>query len=138
MAYNTPIGINGIKTITSGIATDLFEVAIPAGGMVGGTAQIFIQATDGTDFQAISNLVTFAGVNKAGTLSAPTPLLIGNPAYAESLLISTLVNFYGVVTGTNKITIRMTTTSSLVGAVLKATMNIVVQGTEGAGAVTIL
>ncbi len=92
--------------------TSVFEVALPAGAMTGGYFTATIIATDGTDLQAHSDHVTYAAVNKAGTMTASITASNGDDAVALSS--GTLAITWTINTGTaGKITIEVTANSSL-------------------------
>jgi hypothetical protein len=101
--------IGAQKTLTDNTSVDLFEIALPAGGMTGGFFTVTITATDGTDFQSRAEHVTYASVNKAGSY---TSQIVGiNDAQAHSA--GTLSTSWAITGGTNKITISVTANSSL-------------------------
>src|ERR1051325_9852491 len=60
--------LNGTtKDVPDASATALFDVACASGAMVGGVILATIEASNGTDHQAMTVVVTYAAVNKAGT-----------------------------------------------------------------------
>jgi len=98
------------KNLSDG-AISLFEVALTAGSMTGGTITWTIVATDGTDVQSLSGLTTYSSVNKAG---AYTDTITTNASNTSSALSSgTLTAAFSVVDGTNKITVKVTPAGSL-------------------------
>jgi hypothetical protein len=99
------------KTIANAAATSLFTLACPAGAMVGGSLDYIIQATDGTDYQALQGFVTFSAVNKAGTITATITEVAGNQGKAVSA--GTLTVAWTIVAGTNLVTIKVQPTTSL-------------------------
>lgn len=70
-----------------------------------------IQASDGTDFQAMSGMVAYAMVNKAGTNTLTITDVTANNAKAVSS--GTLTLAWTFVTGTAKGTIKLQPTGSL-------------------------
>lgn len=87
----TPIITNyslyGSKTLTGGSATTFATVACPSNGTCAGQIPYTIVADDGTDFQTRSGVLTFAAVNKAGTVTAQIrDNLIGASADSQTAL----------------------------------------------------
>jgi hypothetical protein len=97
--------------ITDGVAKSLFEVALPTGGLCGGSIEYSIHTTDGTDHQSLTGYVTYSAVNKGGAYTTQITEVAGNQAKAVSA--GTLTSAWTVLTGTNKITIQVTGDSSL-------------------------
>ncbi len=116
--------------IVDGSATSLFTVACPTGAMVGGAFLFLVRASDATDFQAMSGLVTFAAVNKAGThTTAITDL---STVDAKAVSSGTLTLSWSFVTGTNLCTVKLTPTGSLT----ETTYTVQVTVLPGSGIVT--
>lgn len=99
------------KTIVDGSATSLFEVAVTAGQMVGGTFSFLIRASDATDHQAIAGYASYAAVNKAGTTTRTVTYDAANEAKAVSA--GTLTLSFTATDDTNKTTIKLQPTGSL-------------------------
>lgn len=99
------------KSLTSGAAASLFEIALPTLTMTGGVIHATILCTDGTDVQSLTNEVTFAAVNKAGTYTTQISDDPNNDAKATSA--GTLSTNWSILNGTNKVTIQLTATTSL-------------------------
>lgn len=99
------------KTIVDGSATSLFDVACAASALVSGVIFYQVQASDGTDFQSLTGMVTYAAVNKAGTLTLTITEATGNQAKAVSA--GTLTLSWTFVTGASKGTVKLTPTGSL-------------------------
>lgn len=112
-------GTWGSKTIVDGSATSLADIACPSNTMSGGSLFYLVEASDGTDFQAMSGLVTYAMVNKAGTNTLTITNATGNDAKAVSS--GTLTLSWTFVTGTNKGTIKLTPTGSLTETTYRVT-----------------
>jgi len=113
---NTNLGVVagvliGQKAIADGAATALFDVACPVGGSCGGVLHAVVQAADGADLQAMAVIVTYAAVNKAGTLT----LTITDLATVDAKAVSagTLTLAWSLVTGAGKCTVKVTPTGSL-------------------------
>lgn len=98
-------------TIVDGSATSLFTVACASGEMSGGAAFFVVRASDGTDYQAMSGLITFACVNKAGTHTATITDL--STVDAKAVSSGTLTLAWTFVTGTNLCTVKLQPTGSL-------------------------
>lgn len=100
------------KAVSNAAATALFDVAVPSGTTASGTAEYIMNVTDGTDYQSMSGYITYAAVNKAGTLTVTVNYATGNDAKAVSGG-STLTLAWTASTGTNKFTVKLQTTTSL-------------------------
>lgn len=99
------------KTIVDGSATSLFDVACPASAMSGGFIDFLVRAGDGTDFQALAGRAAYACVNKAATLTGTITYTTAPEAKAVSA--GTLTLSFTIVTGTNKMTVKVQPTGSL-------------------------
>lgn len=119
------------KAITNASATALFTVARAANVSAGGLIVYQATATDGTDFQTITGMVTYAHVDKAGTGTFTITEVAGNQAKAVSTGTYTLAWTY--VTGTNSGTVKLQPTSSLTATVHTVTYTVF----PIAGAITI-
>jgi hypothetical protein len=108
MAERVAVGV--VKTLTDA-ATSLFEIALPAGAMSGGTIIATIEASDGTDHQAFTQVITFAAVNKAGAYTTQVTVNTSNDAKAVSA--GTLTAAWSFANGTNKVTMQVTPSGSL-------------------------
>jgi hypothetical protein len=97
--------------ISDGVAKSLFEIALPSGGIAGGSIEYSIQATDGTDHQALTGYVTFAAINKGGAYTTQITEVAGNQAKAVSA--GTITAAWTILNGTNKVTIQVTGDTSL-------------------------
>lgn len=104
------LALGCVKALTDA-ATSLFDVTLNAGEMAGGTVVWTIIASDGTNHQAYSGIVTYAVVNKAGTYTSQITHDAANDSKAVSS--GTLTAAWTVLNGTNKVTIRVTPTGSL-------------------------
>lgn len=120
------------KTIVDGSATSLFEVPIAAGAYAGGFVVFTIFASDGTDHQADSGIVTYSGVNKAGTITRAATYVAANEA--KSVSSGTLTQAWTATDDTNKMTVKVQPTGSLT----ETTYTIVYTVFPLVGAVTIL
>jgi hypothetical protein len=121
------------KALTSTTVISLADIACPQGTSACGSLEYFIHCTDGTDFQSMSGFVTYAMVNKAGTNTLTITNATGNDAKAASGG-STITNAWTFVTGTNKGTIKLASTTSLTSTVFYVIVNIL----PVRGAVTLL
>jgi hypothetical protein len=110
------------KTISDGAATSLFDVACAAGAMVGGAIFYQVEASDGTDHQALTGMVTYAAVNKGGTHTLTITEVAGNQAKAVSA--GTLTLSWTFVTGTNKGTVKLQPTGSLTETTYRVTYTV--------------
>lgn len=71
-AANAPeVGLQGGEiALTDDTATTVARIALSSGGAMGGTLTVVCIATDGTDHQAVTEVIRWAAVNKAGTITA--------------------------------------------------------------------
>lgn len=99
------------KTIVDGSATSLFEVAIAAAGYAAGTVHFAVFDSDATDHQVISGILTYSGVNKAGTLTKTATYVAANEA--KSVSSGTLTLSFTTTDDTNKMTVKLQPTGSL-------------------------
>jgi hypothetical protein len=99
------------KTIVDGSATAMFEVAVAAGGIIGGIVIWLVSASNGTDHQAISGFTTYSAVNKAGTTTADITYDTANESKAVSSGTITLA--FTITDDTNKVTFKVQPTGSL-------------------------
>jgi hypothetical protein len=106
--------IDGQKLLVSAdnTAQSLFEVALPT--LAGTAGKIFYEVyiNDGTDVQELSGSATFSAVNKAGTYTTA----VADDTPQKSLSAGTLTATSSIVTGTNKITFKITPDTSLTPA----------------------
>jgi len=110
------------KTIVDGSATSLADVAVPASAMVGGVIHYTVRASDGTDFQALTGMVTYSGVNKAATITGTITEVAGNQA--KTVSTGTLTLAWTIVAGANKLTIKLQPTGSLTETTYDVTFSI--------------
>lgn len=98
------------KTLTDA-ATSLFEIALTAGAMTGGTIEFTIEASDGTDMQSLSNVCSYSAVNKAGTYTKAVTCDTANEA--KSVSSGTLTASLAFLDSTNKVILQVTPAGSL-------------------------
>ena len=104
------------KSITAEGSVNLFEVALPAGGMCAGSVSFQILATDGTDFQSHSCNVNYAAVNKAGVYTSQiVEAPIAGSADANSTGVA-ITDTWAITSGTNKVTISVSVTCASIVA----------------------
>ncbi len=118
----------GPISLTSGAAAVVDDVQLPTLAMTGGKIIWTIICTDGTDMQSVSGEVVFSAVNKGGTyttdietVSSVTPSDAITPVvgWAKAVSSGTLTTAWTVVTGTNKIQVKVTSTTSLTATSFK-------------------
>lgn len=114
-------------TITDNVATDILDIALAAGQMIGGKLVYTITATDGTDHQSKSGSCTFSAVNKAGTITcaigeAETP--------TDALSGGTLDDTWAIADTTNKVTIRLTSNTSLTPTAMSVRYTLTLHGSN--------
>jgi hypothetical protein len=97
--------------LTDGVATSLFEIALPTLAMTGGTIEYTILATDGTDMQSLSGFVAFSAVNKGASYTTQITENASNQSKAVSA--GTITGAWTVLNGTDKVTIQLNADTSL-------------------------
>lgn len=137
--FNDALGVSrfipnsAAKTIVDGSATSLFEVAIASGAMNGGVLFYTVEASDGTDFQALTGMVTFSGVNKAGTVTSTNATEV-SANQNKSVSSGTLTLAWTSTAGTLKYTVKVQPTGSLTETIYRITYTVMPM----IGAITIL
>jgi hypothetical protein len=99
------------KALTESAATSFARITTAAGEATGGQVDYTIIASDGTDHQARSGSVYFAGVNKATVVTAPAPTEIGTSLAAVSA--GTLTVTWTAVNAANTFDLQANAVSSL-------------------------
>jgi len=99
------------KTLTNA-ATNLFEIALPANTRAGGAIfSSILTLNAANEQQVLTEFIQFAVINKAGVYT--TTIVAVPEADALGLTLGTLTATWSVLTGTNKVTIRVTPATSL-------------------------
>jgi hypothetical protein len=115
-------------SLTSGAASVVDDVQLATLKMTGGKIIWTITCTDGTDMQAVSGEIVFSAVNKGGvytldieTVSSATPSDAITPVigWAKTLSAGTLTTAWTIVSGTNKVQVKVTSTTSLTATSFK-------------------
>lgn len=119
------------KSLTDNTATQVFKVSLPAGTATGGFFTANVTANDGTDYQAHSDHVTYAAVNKGGTYT--TTIQNSNADDAIAVSAGTLTVTWSITTGTDEIFIECTANSSLTTPTIELFYNVI---SNGKGTVT--
>src|SRR3990167_3382187 len=95
--------------LSNGSANSIFSAAIGDDAWGGGVIDWKIEVTDGTDFQARTGITTWCVASKAGVITTDVDEIGGSVAVSSGTLTGT----WSVTTGTNLITLKLTSTSSL-------------------------
>ena len=104
-----------IKTgLTDGSANSIFEVSLTTTTYTGGTIEWTCVVDDGAAYQVQSGITTWAAVNLGGVYTTDVDEIGGSVAVSSGTLTGT----WSILTGTNKITLQFTPTSSLVPTTL--------------------
>lgn len=120
-------------TLTSATATTIFTVPVPATNYVGLTATVTIYATDGTDHQSKTSVITCDAINKAGAITETLSQVDNTTATSSGTLTAT---YDSVDAGSNVLGIRVAADSSLSETVLRAKIVITAINSNGSAAVT--
>jgi hypothetical protein len=103
------------KTLTEGAATSFVDIAVPTAGSVGGELRYSIRTNNGTDYTIEKGRLFFSAANKAsGTVTDADIGAMATPIQSTSAA-NTFTNAFTVVAGTNKITLKCNSASSLSG-----------------------
>lgn len=98
------------KVLSDGTPVSLFEVALPTLAMCGGQIEATVVCTDGTEMQSLTQMITFSSVNKGGTYTDSITATTGDKCVTGG---STLANTWSILDGTNKITVQLSSDTSL-------------------------
>lgn len=120
-------------TLTSATATTLFTIPVPATNYVGLTATVTIYATDGTDHQSKTSVITVDAIAKTTTIT-PTISQADNTTAASAGTLT--CTFTAVDNTSNVLAVKATADSSLTETVLRAKIVITAINSNGSGAVT--
>lgn len=102
--------VNGAnKALTDATNIDLFDATLASNSYTGGTVEATIYASDGTDYQTRTVLLTWQAVNKAGTITSSVTVVSETAAVSSGTLTGT----WAVTDGSGKITIKLSADSSL-------------------------
>jgi hypothetical protein len=119
--------------LTSATATTIFTIPVPATNYVGLTATVTIYATDGTDHQSKTSVITVGAIAKTTTIT-PTITQVDNTTAASA---GTLTCTYTAVDNTsNVLAIKADATSSLTETVLRAKIVVTAINSNGTAALT--
>lgn len=97
------------KVLTDAVAVSLFEIALPTLTMCGGVIEATVQCTNGTDMQSFTQTITYSAVNKGGVYTKSITASTGD----KSVSTGTLVNTWSLLDGTNKVTVQLSSDTSL-------------------------
>lgn len=115
--------------LTDGAATELFFINLTTNKYVGGTIHYTIDANDGTNYQALSGMATFAAVNKAGTITC-TIAEATHAAEVSALSSGTLTDAWSIADDTNDVKIMVNADTSLSGATVTIRYSILLNGND--------
>jgi hypothetical protein len=104
------------KTLTSGVATGLFEVALPTETDCGGQLTIRVRVRDASnETQTLVSRVGFVAYNKGGVYGTQ----MGTEDQTSVVSAGTLTSTLSIASGTDKITVQLTATTSLTATLLE-------------------
>ena len=110
------------KTIVEGVATGIFEVALPANSMSGGRVDYTVTSTNGIDFQSHTGTVSWAAVDKGGAITTDVATATGGSGLEVTALSSgSLADVWTCVAGIGKITLTQNASSNLAGTITMVT-----------------
>jgi hypothetical protein len=100
--------------ITSNTASSFVTVSLPAGSYCGGYVSLTLVATNGTDYGALTDYITFAAANKGGTYYSQVRSFNTPSAAGSGSAVPNVPN-YTIISGTNEITVQVTSLDNLAG-----------------------
>lgn len=104
---------SGSKVLEDGVATGFVDIAIATGEFLGGNIIYSIYVSGSGDFQSHSGEVSFAAVNKAGTVESDIEEQYLPAAEAEIRTTGGLTDDFTITDGANKITINCDAATTL-------------------------
>jgi len=110
---------NQVKDLTAGAATAYVKITIPSETHQAGQIHYALHADDGTDFQTRSAVQTFAGVNKAGTITCDMGSVPANFAAIANSAGTTALAFTCSDAGSNVLDLEANATSTLTETTLE-------------------
>ncbi len=110
--------LNGSVALTSASASTIATMTLASGSSSGGTINYLIECTDGTDYQSVSGVVAFSGINKAATKSGACSV---QGAEAITASTGTLTDIWTV---TSAGLVQVTPTTSLTATFFQITYTI--------------
>lgn len=123
------------KALTSGVAVTLLQAAVAANSAAGGFVRFTIRATDGTDWQTLTGILTFGAVNKAGAITAPAPTIVTSTPVSP---VGTLTVTAAATTGASLINVQLNATSAGLGALTTFDVTYIVENNGVGNDVTIV
>lgn len=108
------------KYLTDGSAVDVIDISLANNSFTSGHFLYNLEATDGTDYQTESGIMSWSAVSKGSVITST----IGHTAAASGLEVGavstgTLADTWAITAGTGKITITLNANSSLTSAVVR-------------------
>lgn len=98
------------RVLSDGAATDVFTISgLTAGSHTGGQIEVTITATDATDYQTFTQLITYGAVNKAGAYTKDVDVVGSSTAVSAG----TLTASWGFSDSTDALVMQVTADSSL-------------------------
>jgi hypothetical protein len=106
------MGLGALKNVpTNNAALPLFNISLAAGQTTGGMVAATIEVSDGTNYQAMTQIITFAAVNVGGSYT--TPVTVNGSNSTNAFSIGSLSASWALTSGTNQVTMQVTPNSSL-------------------------
>jgi hypothetical protein len=114
--------------------TPLFNVDCQPGARAGGMVLCTVEASDGTDLQSLTTLMTYSAVNKAGTITFSAQYSSATMDAKTVTGASTITLTWPITTGVGKFTVNVSPTGSLTETVYDVSFMVLAM----CGAVTLL
>lgn len=119
--------------LTESSATLFCNIALGTNKVLGVRLNCKVTANDGTDFQAVNSSVSFAAVNKAGTVTVGAVTQVDDATAASA---GTLTVTYTAVANGNGVDIKANAVSSLTQTVLREKWAIIALSSDDVGTIT--
>jgi hypothetical protein len=100
--------------ITSNTDSSFVTISLPAGSYSGGYVSLTLVATNGTDYGALTDYLTFAAANKGGTYYTQVRSFNTPSAAGSGSAVPNVPN-YTIINGANQITLQVTALDNLAG-----------------------
>lgn len=110
--------IPSYANLTNNSAVGLFDVSLPTLAMTGGEVVYSILSSDGTDMHSVSGVLMYDMVNKGGVYTTTFTNTM-NTVPAVSNVGGTIVPTWSFVSGTNKVTVKVSVADSLTTTILR-------------------
>lgn len=124
---------HGQKNLTGGVATDVLAISLFDGQSIGGSITALTHASDGTDFQSVTDHFVFTANRTVGTVAVNDGNIDAQIQAAPSSIAGgsagLLTTTWTIAVSGNNVVIRCNAVSSLTETTLKTHWHLVLHGT---------